>query len=203
MKPALPLFSLLVVALVGCSDRASVAVTDPVDDERRAADGAYEEVPPANAPQQDEQVLARFDGYGDMRFGMTAAEANAAWAGKLNGAPGADSTCYYLSPIGQPDQAYFAFMIEGDRFVRYDVGNDRELAPGGGRRGMDEADIERLYAGRVERQGHKYVEGGEYLRIADDAGGSGVLVFETDPENRVTEWRVGVPPQVDYVEGCS
>jgi hypothetical protein len=28
-------------------------------------------------------------------------------------------------------------------------------------------------------------------------------VFETDAGGTVTEWRAGVPPQVDYVEGCS
>lgn len=203
MKPVLPLFALLAVAMAGCADRAPAVVADAAEDERHMADGAYEDVPPATAPQQPEPVLARFDGYGDMRLGMTAAEASAAWAGKLNGGAGDDSSCYYLSPIGQPNPAYFAFMVEGDRFVRYDVGNDRERAPGGGRRGMDEADIERLYAGRIERRAHKYVDGGEYLRIVDDAGGNGVLVFETDAADRVSEWRVGLPPQVDYVEGCS
>ena len=32
--------------------------------------------------------------------------------------------------------------------------------------------------------------------------GEGALVFETDTQGRVTHWRAGVPPQVDYVEGC-
>ncbi|HMT37998.1 MAG TPA: lectin, partial [Thermomonas sp.] len=34
----------------------------------------------------------------------------------------------------------------------------------------------------------------------------GVLVFEVDgtgDEARATTWRIGLPPQVDYVEGCS
>ena len=26
---------------------------------------------------------------------------------------------------------------------------------------------------------------------------------ETDAQGRATEWRVGLSPQVDYVEGCS
>ena len=29
------------------------------------------------------------------------------------------------------------------------------------------------------------------------------VIFETDAEGTVTEWRVGLPPQVDYVEGCA
>ena len=41
---------------------------------------------------------------------------------------------------------------------------------------------------------------------ADPAGGKGVLVFEVDgtgDDARATTWRIGLPPQVDYVEGCS
>lgn len=209
MKLALPMSTLLAVALVACTDRVPVAPVDPAPaaDSTSAGDQPEQDVPPATAPPPptppSTDTLARFDGYGDMRFGMTAAEAKAAWGGDLNGASDADSTCYYLNPIGQPSPAHFAFMIDGDRFVRYDVGNDKEVAPGGGKRGMSEAEIERLYAGRIERQNHKYVEGGEYLKIKDSAGGNGVLVFETDAAGTVSAWHLGVPPQVDYVEGCS
>ena len=41
------------------------------------------------------------------------------------------------------------------------------------------------------------------LRVADPGGGNGALVLELDKDGRVDEWRIGVPPQVDYVEGCS
>lgn len=166
------------------------------------------QTPPATAPvpapaSPAPAGLARFDGYGDMRFGMTAAEATRAWGGDLNGKPGMGETCYYLNPVSNPSPAYFAFMIESDKFVRYDVGNDKEVAPGGGRRGMTLDDIRKLYAGRIEEKPHKYVEGGKYLRIkaGDDSGGA--LVFETDAAGKVTAWRVGQPPQVDYIEGCS
>ena len=98
--------------------------------------------------------------------------------------------------------ADFALMIEGGRFVRYDVGTDREAAPGGGRVGMDKAEVHRLYPAITEQK-HKYVEGGLNLRGMDPNGGQGVVVFEVDPAGKVIAWRVGVPPQVDYVEGCS
>ena len=73
---------------------------------------------------------------------------------------------------------------------------------------MDADVIEKLYPGRVEVQPHHYLyeEGGKYLRIKSRDGENGVLLFETDGKGngaKVTEWRVGVPPQVDYVEGCS
>ena len=154
------------------------------------------------APAQ-EAGLARFDGYGDMRFGMTATEATKAWGGTLNGKPGPGDVCYYLNPVSNPSPAYFAFMIESDKFVRYDVGNDKEVAPGGGKVGMDADQIRKLYGDRVEEQPHKYVEGGKVLRIKAGAGSDNALVFEVDATGRITAWRVGQPPQVDYVEGCS
>ena len=148
--------------------------------------------------------LARMDGYGDLRFGMTADETKKAWGGELRGrVPDDIGACYYLSPIWTKAPADFALMIEGDRFVRYDVGTDKEAAPGGGKRGMQVDDIRKLYAGRIEERPHKYVEGGRYLRIVANDGGNGVLVFVSDASGEVTSWRVGHTPQVDYVEGCS
>ena len=44
------------------------------------------------------------------------------------------------------------------------------------------------------------------IRGALTGGGNGVLLFETDgkgDDDKVTAWRIGVPSQVDYVEGCS
>jgi hypothetical protein len=84
-----------------------------------------------------------------------------------------------------------------------DVDSPDIEAPGGGRVGMQARDIQRLYAGHVQAQPHKYVEGGQYLRIPNPDGGSGVVLFETDASGLVTGWRIGEPPQVDYVEGCS
>lgn len=195
-QPALCAALVALLALAACNrerpaDNATVSAVQP---------------PPAAAPAPGpapETGLARFDGYGDMRFGMTAAEATRAWGGDLNGKPRAGEICYYLNPVSNPSPAYFAFMIESDKLVRYDVGNDKEVAPGGGKVGMDADQIRKLYGDRVEEQPHKYVAGGKVLRIKADDGSGGALVFETDGAGKVTTWRVGQPPQVDYVEGCS
>jgi len=171
------------------------------------APGAGPAPAPAPAPSADSTVpppgsgLAHFDGYGDMRFGMTEAEARAAWGGKLQGESG--DACHYLNPAWEKAPSYFAFMIDGGRFVRYDVGNDEEIAPGGGRRGMTEAQIDAAYPGRVTKSAHKYVDGGNYLRVKADDGSDGVVVFETDADGKVTEWHAGLAPQVDWIEGCS
>ena len=60
-----------------------------------------------------------------------------------------------------------------------------------------------LYDGRIEEQPHKYDPDGRVLRVTAPDGAPGVLVLELDGSGRVDEWRVGLPPQVDYVEGCS
>ena len=192
--------SLLAIALAACTNAG------PADDTAAATppplDQPAEDVPPATAPQPAAVPgLARFDGYGDMRFGMAEADARAAWGGNLNGDAG--DGCHYLNPVWEHPPAHFAFMFDGGKFVRYDVGNDTEVAPGGGKRGMDAEAIRSLYAGRVEESPHKYVEGGKYLKVAADDGGNGKLVFETDAAGKVSAWRAGVEPQVDYVEGCS
>jgi hypothetical protein len=149
----------------------------------------------------DSDTMARYDGYGDMRFGIDEAAFEQAWGGELKGAPGQGSTCFYRTPKWVKRSADFTFMFEGGRFVRYDVGTTKEAAPGGGKVGMDEAQIRALYGARVEAQPHKYVAGAKYLRITAP-GNNGVLLFETDAQGKITRWRVGVPPQVDYVEGC-
>ena len=146
-------------------------------------------------------TVARYDGYGDMRFGMDEAAFAAAWGGALRGAAQPGSSCFYKTPTWVKHPAEFAFMFEGGRFVRYDVGTPKETAPGGGKLGMDAAQIRALYGERVTSQPHKYVAGASYLRVIAPQGES-ALVFETDAQGRVTRWRMGVPPQVDYVEGC-
>ncbi len=151
----------------------------------------------------DAAPLARYDGYGDMRFGMDAAAFGVAWNGALEDTrPQPGSSCFYRRPVWVKQPGDFAFMFEGGRFVRYDAGTPSEIAPGGGRVGMNEAQIRGLYGPRVEEQPHKYIAGANYLRVKSQQGDA-VLVFETGADGRVTRWRVGVPPQIDYVEGCA
>ncbi|GAB2492941.1 lectin [Pseudoxanthomonas sangjuensis] len=145
-----------------------------------------------------------FEGFGPAEFGASAEEVRMAWGGDLgDAAPSEPGGCHYLIPATQAKQGYkIAFMIEGGKFVRIDVASGQIAAPGGGRIGMSAAELQRLYGNALSPMPHKYVEGGHYLSVAGDAA-PGRLVFETDANGKVTEWRVGVPPQVDYIEGCS
>lgn len=213
---ALPAIAVLSLALAACQrDEAPPAepvpaASAPAVAAEPAAPGDQPDahVPPANAmgtnvPEVVDGVVT-FQGFGPAAFGSDAEQVRMAWGNDLGDAkPSEPGGCYYLTPPPMGTARYdIGFMIEGDRFSRIDVGNDGYTAPGGGKVGMERAEIERLYAGRVEASPHKYVEGAHTLRVSDTGGGNAALVFETDAAGKVTGWRIGVPPQVDYVERC-
>ncbi|HEX7111608.1 MAG TPA: lectin [Mizugakiibacter sp.] len=156
--------------------------------------------PPARAV---EDARVDFNGIGPLHWDMDAAAVRRAWGGPLYPPqPPADAqACYYLSP--HADRRDLLFMLEGDRLRRVDVRTAGKVAPGGGRVGMNAETLRRLYAGRIEAQPHKYVAGGQTLVVTPPFGGAARLVFEVGADGAVTAWRIGLPPQVDYVEGCS
>ena len=207
MKRYLILAAAVALALSACKQETTVEAPMAAADPAPATPPVTEPVVPAEpavvvAPASQ----ASFTGYGDMKLGSTLEQAKTAWAGELQESkPAEGSTCHYLMPKWVSKASEFGFMVEEGKFVRYDIDGMRETAPGGGKVGMRRADIAGLYANRVEARPHHYTDG-EYLRILDPAGGPGVLVLETDgrgDDAKVVAWRVGLPPQVDYVEGCS
>ena len=144
--------------------------------------------------------VPEWNGIGGAVFGMDEAAFRQAWRGELSAFEFEDkASCFHLWPATQEHATELAFMFGDGKFVRYGTGGKALAAPGGGRVGMTRADIESRYPGRIEQTPHKYTDG-QYLRITQ---GDDVLVFETDGAGTVTEWRVGVPPYVDYVEGCA
>ena len=179
-----------VVLLAGCEHPQPPVAPSAAD----ASTAAVSPIPAAPS-------MARYDGYGDMRLGMDEQAFRHAWQGELRGTASTDGGCYYLTPKWVASAADTGFMFEHGHFVRYDIGQAKEAAPGGGKVGMSVAQIRALYGDRIQTAPHKYVEGASYLRIAGQ--GQGVLLFETDAAGKITRWRVGVPPQIDYVEGCS
>ena len=206
MKSLLPLV-MAVTLLSACQrDPAAAPATAP----QTTATATPMAEAPAPTPAADDTAApagpvsqASFLGYGDMKLGSTVEEARAAWGGELNGAPMEGTTCHYLWPKWITRPADFAFMMEDGRFVRYDVGTDKETAPGGGKVGMSVEELQKLYGGALKGAPHKYTQGGQYLSM--DAGDVAPtrLVFEVDAAGKVTSWRVGLSPQVEYVEGCS
>lgn len=207
MKSMLPI--VMVAALLSACQREEAPAAADADPLTTAASTPVAETP-APVPAVDDTAApagpvsqASFLGYGDMKLGSTVEEARAAWGGELNGAPMEGTTCHYLWPKWISRPADFAFMMEEGKFVRYDVGTDKETAPGGGKVGMSVEELQKLYGGALKGTPHKYVQGGQYLSI--DAGDVAPtkLIFEADAAGKVTSWRVGLSPQVEYVEGCS
>ena len=94
-------------------------------------------------------------------------------------------------------------MVEQLRIARVDV-RSGTVTTGEGAKIGDSADrLRDLYPGQVTASPHKYTAG-QYLTIVppSPADSEFRLVFETE-NGRVTQYRSGRLPSVEYVEGCS
>ena len=184
---------LAAAACTGGTDRADTSAPRPsaANDTRPAVPST----PPAMTPASDSAVTEH--GLGPLRAGMTFADAKQALGGALIAA---DTTgCHYATWRGGPRGV--RVMIDGGRVARVDVDSAGVATEAGARVGDSEERIQRLYAGRVKTTPHKYEEGGHYLTVdaADDS--SFAIVFETS-KGKVTRYRAGRRPAVEYVEGC-
>lgn len=108
--------------------------------------------------------------------------------------------CSYLRPASDPGTMV---MVNEGRVVRVDVDGATVRTVEGAGVGDTEARIRELYAGRVTESPHKYT-GGRYLTVTPRAPADSAfrLVFETDGA-KVTRFRAGRLPEVEWVEGCS
>jgi hypothetical protein len=208
LVPVLPVIAALLLG--ACDGRREPADPGPAPAAQAPAAPASP-APPADSPDASAAVPpvdtpgVGLQGYAGAHWGDGPEAVRKAWAGVLGDAPpGEPGACHYLipQPLG-PEGYRIAFMIEGDRLVRIDVRDPAIVAPGGARQGMAGDEVRALYQGRLEEQPHKYDPAGRVLRVTAPDGGPAALVFELDADGRVDAWRVGVPPQVDYVEGCS
>lgn len=159
----------------------------------------------AAAPQPDgSDHQATFAGYGEVKFGTPAAFMEKAWGGALKiVGKEANAACYFMTPVWVKTTAEFNFMISEGKFARFGTERAKFAAPGGGKVGMTAQALQALYNNALQSTPHKYVEGGRYLSINASGVAPTKLVFEVDAAGTVTEWRVGLLPEVDFVEGCS
>ena len=136
-----------------------------------------------------------------VRFGMTPAEASAAYGAPL--IPLAplnedEDACHYLFPDGQIGP--LSFMVSSGRVARVDVRSAETLTAEGVGVGSTEAEVRRAYGELVKASPHKYTgPEGQYLTV--HPGGDLGIVFETDGF-RVERFRIGRFPEVGWVEGC-
>lgn len=167
---------------------------------------ARAEVPPPRKPAPyPPHALERaisFEGFGAARFGDGEDALRKAWGEPLEDAGDPLEDCRYLVPEAPHADMGVAFMVEGGRFVRLDVTDPSVRAKGGGHIGMDKATLLARYPGAAVTP-HHYDDEGSYVEVSNPQGGETSIIFETDGRGVVTVWRVGVRPQVGYVEGCA
>jgi hypothetical protein len=160
--------------------------------------GCSKAEPPAAADAWEVTI----QGYGPIKTGMTLLQAESASGRQLTAVNPEFIECDYVRFEGDTTHGV-GFMVILDTIVRVDI-NDSTISTNHGIRiGDSEARVQERYPDRVTVTPHKYVDG-HYLTVAperpDDSGLE--LVFETDG-SRVTTYRSGRQPEVEYVEGCS
>jgi hypothetical protein len=182
----------------------AVATAAGCSADRKAIDGsnvATADSTPARAPEAEAVMFVTDFGIGDLRAGMTLEEAGRVATG-IRLIPGTDSTeCSYLEWTGAP--AGVLVMFDAGRVARVDIDSAGVRTEAGAQVGDSEARIDSIYRGRVTTSPHKY-EDGHYLTVAPARAADSLYrtVFET-VGGKVTRFRVGRRPQVEYVEGCS
>lgn len=132
---------------------------------------------------------------------MTAAEAQTAYPTfKVASSPDGGA-CSYAMLDGWP--AGIGVMVDAGKVVRVEIRRGNFATSTGARIGDTEERIKSLYPGQVTVSPHKYTDG-HYLTVAPtaEADSANRIIFETDGRN-VVNYRAGVRPQVEYVEGCS
>jgi hypothetical protein len=117
--------------------------------------------------------------------------------------PAANATaeCSYVHPSAAPGGVLL--MLARGQVARIDVDSAGVASDAGVAVGDSAARVADSYAGRVTATPHKYVSGGQYLTVrpgpAEDPGRR--MVFETE-NGRVTRFRAGRLPEVEWVERC-
>lgn len=208
MHRSIPILVCTSALLLAACNRAPDPATPPAASTPAAAPAPATPAPATPDAAADARVALSADGphwfgYGQLRWGMTPEEMQAAFQPGTLSRPagvGTDDTCHYLIPGDRSGDV--RLMVEEGRFVRAEFLTPATTAPGGGQVGWSAARVRAAYGTALAETPHKYEDGALYLRIPAPEG-DGVLLFETDASGTVTRWRMGVAPQVDYVEGCA
>lgn len=159
-----------------------------------------ENVQPSVATPADTIWTVTATEFGPLRFGMPIAEASGALAGGFTRQTAAEG-CDYAHPAQGPGGV--SFMVENGLVVRMDVDSGVVKTAEGVGVGESDARVRARYQGRIEVQPHKYETGHFYLIVRPVASADSMfrIIFETDG-SRVTRYRAGVRPAVEYVERC-
>lgn len=175
--------------LAGCSPGADRAATS-------------DSLPPVAETVDSLTWVARADGIGPIRAGMTVAEASAAVGESLQVDYSDFETCDYVTPSVLPEGV--SLMVISDTVERVDVVDPSEVRTAAGAGiGDAESSVVSRYGSAATVMPHKYTgPEGHYVVVAPPGDSLHRIVFETDGA-AVTMYRVGRTPAVNFVEGCA
>ncbi|MEE9913721.1 MAG: hypothetical protein K4571_18580 [Deltaproteobacteria bacterium] len=108
-----------------------------------------------------------------------------------------DFACTYAVTPSLPGMY---IMLVKDVVARIDVDKGDYTTPEGARLGDSEKNIKKLYP-KAEIEGQKYVPEGHYITVRSSDKRHAILL-ETDGK-KVTAFRVGRMPEIEWVEGCN
>jgi hypothetical protein len=192
-------FSLVAIVALACApkdgvvtDSAATATATPAPPPTDSA------VPGGTAPLASGWTVTP-GGIGAVRVDMSADELKQA-AGDFT-TPAASAGCAYVRPASLPAGA--SVMLANGRVARIDVDSAGVRTDAGIAVGDSSAAVLRTYAGRATAMPHKYVTGGEYITVRSASPSDSTLriVFESEA-GRVTRYRSGRVPEVEWVERC-
>ncbi len=141
-------------------------------------------------------------GIAPIKIGMTIQEARRiAKTELIQVTSGGEPSCLYYKAKSLKD---VSFMVTDERISRIDINNPRVTTLSGAKIGDSETKIKALYPKQIQVKPHKYLKNGRYLVFLpkDREDKNYAIVFETDGK-KVTRWRVGKFPEVEWVEGCA
>lgn len=174
-----------------------VAMTAACSSKKPAADSSA----PATTPAPENDRTATLEGLGKVKIGATAAELVTALGETLPPPKVAEVSCRYMRPASLP--AGVGIMLLNDSVARIDVDSAGVATAEGAAVGDEEARVTELYRDHITVTPHKYTgPTGHYLTVAPAGDTLRRIVFETDGQ-RVTKYRVGRRPAIEWVEGCS
>lgn len=157
---------------------------------------------PNGAPRDSISDLALSEeGLGQIQIGMTLVEAVS--MGLLNERPDLRSECDFVYPaVGAGIPFGVGVMVVKGKVARIDVDTGSVTTEDGAKLGDTEDRVKSIYGDELKVTPHKYIESGHYLKVMGDSTSAGkAIIFETDGK-RVTMFRAGRLPEVEWVEGC-
>ena len=141
-------------------------------------------------------------GLDEILFGMTVNAASEASSSCLVPEGVADRACHYVRPVGGPDGV--GFMVTEGTIERVDIISGPITTRSGAGIGTTEQEILDLFPGRIETSASPFGDGNLLTFVPVDADDQQFrVIWETDADGVVTQFRSGRRPQVERPNGCA